>query len=135
MKLLLDTNIFIEAIFKQPQAVEAKMLLANASHELFISIFSLHSIGIILLRRGRAKRWPSFIRDMLLSGRVKVLSLSDVELASVLDVAQSFSLDFDDAYQYVVAEAYDLTLVSFDSDFDRTPRGRQHSRTINQTAS
>lgn len=40
-------------------------------------------------------------------------------------VAQRFNLDFDDAYQYVAAEKYDLTLVSFDSDFDQTERGRR----------
>ncbi|HOV21970.1 MAG TPA: hypothetical protein P5150_03165 [Candidatus Ratteibacteria bacterium] len=31
-----------------------------------------------------------------------------------------FNLDFDDTYQYVSAEKYGLTLVSFDSDFDST---------------
>jgi len=36
-----------------------------------------------------------------------------------------FKLDFDDAYQYIAAEKYDLTIVSFDSDFDRTTRGRK----------
>ena len=34
-------------------------------------------------------------------------------------------LDFDDAYQYVAAETHNLTLVSFDADFDRTERGRK----------
>jgi predicted nucleic acid-binding protein len=33
-------------------------------------------------------------------------------------------LDFDDAYQYVAAGKYDAIIVSFDSDFDRTERGR-----------
>lgn len=36
----------------------------------------------------------------------------------------AFHLDFDDAYQYVVAEKFNLTLVSFDTDFDRTDRKR-----------
>jgi len=36
-----------------------------------------------------------------------------------------FNLDFDDAYQYVVAEQLDACIVSFDRDFDRTERGRQ----------
>ena len=36
-----------------------------------------------------------------------------------------FRLDFDDAYQYVAAEKYGLTLVSFDADFDRTKPGRK----------
>ncbi len=38
--------------------------------------------------------------------------------------AESYNLDFDDAYQYTIAENYDLQLVSFDTDFDRTERGR-----------
>jgi len=42
----------------------------------------------------------------------------------VADYANSFGLDFDDAYQYALAVKYDLTIVSFDSDFDRTTRGR-----------
>jgi predicted nucleic acid-binding protein len=32
--------------------------------------------------------------------------------------------EIDDAYQYVAAERYDLAVVSFDGDFDRTERGR-----------
>ena len=38
---------------------------------------------------------------------------------------QGFGLDFDDAYQYTATEKYGLTIVSFDSDFDRTERGRR----------
>jgi len=38
---------------------------------------------------------------------------------------EHFNLDFDDAYQYAIAEKYDLTIVSFDRDFDRTERGRK----------
>jgi uncharacterized protein len=42
----------------------------------------------------------------------------------VEEVAAAFGLDFDDAYQYVVAEKFDLVLVSFDMDFDRTDKKR-----------
>jgi predicted nucleic acid-binding protein len=42
----------------------------------------------------------------------------------VEQVAAAFGLDFDDAYQYVVAEKFDLVLVSFDTDFDRTDKKR-----------
>jgi hypothetical protein len=34
-------------------------------------------------------------------------------------------LDFDDAYQYTAAEKHNLILLSFDTDFDRTSRGRK----------
>ena len=43
----------------------------------------------------------------------------------LVDSTEQFSFDFDDAYRYVAAEQYNLTLVSFDSDFDRTERGRR----------
>ena len=46
-------------------------------------------------------------------------------MAKVAQVAQTFGLDFDDAYQYIVAEKFDLSLLSFDQDFDRTSRGRK----------
>jgi predicted nucleic acid-binding protein len=42
----------------------------------------------------------------------------------LLQVSISFNLDFDDAYQYVVAEKFGLVFVSFDTDFDRTDRKR-----------
>jgi hypothetical protein len=35
-------------------------------------------------------------------------------------IAKKFRVDFDDAYQYSVARKYQITLVSFDKDFDRT---------------
>jgi predicted nucleic acid-binding protein len=42
-----------------------------------------------------------------------------------LNTAQRFSLDFDDAYQYIAAEKYGLAIISFDSDFGRTEKGRK----------
>ncbi len=54
-----------------------------------------------------------------------MVSLTAAELGAVIDTAARFSLDFDDAYQYAVAERYGLTIVSFDAGFDRTARGRK----------
>jgi hypothetical protein len=52
------------------------------------------------------------------------------EMEAVADHAASYNLDFDDAYQYALADKHDLTIVSFDSDFDRTARGRSQPSTI-----
>ena len=41
-----------------------------------------------------------------------------------LEVMERFRLDFDDSYQYTAAEKRNLTIVSFDGDFDGTDRGR-----------
>jgi len=43
---------------------------------------------------------------------------------------EKFKLDFDDAYQYVAAEKYDLIIISFDADFDITERGRKTPKEI-----
>lgn len=130
MRLLVDTNVFIEALLKQRQAFVAQKLLASRQHELFISVFSLHSIGLIMMRNGRENRWPFFLKDMIASGRVKVLTLQTDDLAKVPATARQLSLDFDDAFQYVVAETYGLTIISFDTDFDITPLGRQTPQAV-----
>ena len=57
---------------------------------------------------------------------VSVYSHSPPEdLKTLNQPIQKFNLDFDDAYQYAVAEKYDLQLISFDKDFDSTERGRK----------
>jgi hypothetical protein len=77
-----------------------------------------------MFRRGKANRWPKFLNRVIFSGQVKELILPDHKLVDLTDVARQFALDFDDSYQYVLAEYHNLTLVSFDHDFDRTTRGR-----------
>ena len=47
-----------------------------------------------------------------------------LEFKGVIRAIERFNLDFDDAYQYRLAELYNLRIVSFDSDFDKTERGR-----------
>ena len=126
MKLLLDTNIFLEVILDQERANEARTLLSEIEgHEFFISDYSLHSIGLLLFRRGKHEVFRQFLRDMILGVGVAVITLSAQEMESLIEVAQRFNLDFDDAYQYAVAERYGLTIISFDSDFDCTERGRK----------
>jgi predicted nucleic acid-binding protein len=70
------------------------------------------------------KLFDSFLDDLVIDG-IGILSLKPNELKKLGAVSQAFHLDFDDAYQYAVAEKYDYTLVSFDSDFDNTKRGRK----------
>jgi len=61
---------------------------------------------------------------MLLNTGVGMAALSAGEMEAVIQAAQRFYLDFDDAYRYAVAERYALIIVSLDADFDRTERGR-----------
>ncbi len=108
MRLLIDTNVFVEVLFNQRLAAEARTLLNQAKHEFHISIFALHSIGVIAMMRHRARLWPKFVKEMILSGHVKVLSLPLVKLPDISRIGQSFGLDF-----------------------DSTPRGRKEPHEIN----
>lgn len=126
MRILLDTNIFLEVILEQTKASEARAILSQVErHEFFLSDYSLHSIGLLLFRRKQHQVFLEFLDDMLIRAGVSAISLSVEDMAAVISAATQFGLDFDDAYQYVAARKYDLTIVSFDSDFERTERGRK----------
>jgi len=127
MRLLLDTNIFLEILLGQEQATACRQILSMAdTHDLFISDFSLHSIGLALFRRNRFEAFESFVVDLFVNAGVGLLTLAVVdEMTRVSRIAQRFALDFDDAYQYVLAERYGLHIVSLDADFDRTDKERQ----------
>ena len=70
------------------------------------------------------------VEDLIERAGVNVLRLLPGDLREVGSHAQRFNLDFDDAYQYAVAERYDLTIVSFDKDFDRTGKARKEPAEI-----
>jgi predicted nucleic acid-binding protein len=126
VRLLIDTNIFLEVILEQAKAEEAQALLVKTEeHEFFISDYALHSIGLLLFRRKQPHMFQEFVNDMMFQAGIMVASLSVEDMVSVIEAAQRFGLDFDDAYQYAIAEKYGLTIVSFDADFDHTEQGRK----------
>jgi predicted nucleic acid-binding protein len=123
---LLDTNIILELLLDQEQADRVAQFLNQAAPaSLHLSEFSLYSLGVILIRLKRHEAFIQAVEDLLLSGIVGLLRLEVQDMPKVAETAQTFALDFDDAYQYVTAEKYDLALLSFDNDFDRTARGRK----------
>ncbi len=126
MKLLIDTNIFLEVVLAQSKATDAKELLSKTEeHEFFISDYSLHSIGLLFFRRKQHDVFRQFLTDMISIAGIRMIALLPADMGDVINTAQKFSLDFDDAYQYIVSEKYGLTIISFDSDFDRTEKGRK----------
>lgn len=123
---LLDTNIWLERLLEQEHSDDVGRLLGQiSSDQLFITDFSFHSICLILTRLKRPRSAIDLVNDLFVNGQVGLLTVPPNEIESLLGVMERFNLDFDDAYQFVVAERNDLTLVSFDSDFVRTSRGRR----------
>lgn len=58
-----------------------------------------------------------------MTGAVGIVTLKPTDMERLVEAVSDFRLDFDDAYQYVLAEVYDVPLVSFDRDFERTDTG------------
>ena len=123
---LLDSNIFLELLLDQEKASEVECLLRFLPRDaMYISEFSLYSIGILLFRYKFFDIFTQFVEDFIVSGGIRLVRLFPEDAKRLVEIARQFGLDFDDAYQYVVAERYGLIIVSFDSDFDRTKRGRK----------
>lgn len=122
---LLDTNIWLERLLAQAQSeVVGQLLDAVTTDQLLMSDFTLHSIGVILGRLGEGAVFTQFVQDVLVDGGVVLIGLAPAAMQRVVAVMERYQLDFDDAYQYVVAEEEDAVIVSFDGDFDGTERGR-----------
>jgi len=105
---LIDTNIFLELFLDRERREECEKFLSRIeSGELIgvITSFSLHSIAIILEKLKGLYAYKKFLEVI-------------------------FNLTFDDALHYYVAKRFNLTLVSFDKDFDRTDMKRKEPREI-----
>jgi predicted nucleic acid-binding protein len=123
---LVDTNVWLERFLGQTRADEVRLFLDTTfSEQLFMTDFAFHSIAVILTRLDRKEALLRFVQDAFVDGAAGLVRLEVEDTEEILRVMERFHLDFDDAYQYLAAEKYDLTLVSFDSDFDHTERGRK----------
>jgi len=123
---LVDSNVWLELLLEQERAEEvAKFLQTVESEDLWITEFTIYSIGIITTRLNKGDIFKDFLSDVLEDSGAKRICLSIGDLKQVIQIVRKFRLDFDDAYQYVAAEKNDLCLVSFDADFDRSEMGRK----------
>ncbi|WP_297466377.1 PIN domain-containing protein [Thermococcus sp.] len=114
---LIDTNIFLEILLGQEKKETAKQFLSSHQGELFITDFTLHSVGVVLFRLKRPEVFLEFIQDVL--PNVEVIALPESEYERVVEFHLKYGLDFDDAYQCAVALSKGLTIVTMDEDFRR----------------
>jgi len=119
IRYLVDTNVWLERLLDQEKSVIAsKFFDLIPTDSLFVSDFSIHSIGVILSRLKKFDIFETFINDLFISGQIELLSLDSYDLLDVIGNIQKYKLDFDDSYQFSVAQKYDLTIVTFDKDFN-----------------
>jgi predicted nucleic acid-binding protein len=123
---LVDTNVWLELLLEQQKEADVRQFFQNVEARLLsITDFSLYSIGVILTKLKKDDVFKDFLSDTIEDSGVIRICLDTIDLKQVIVVRQRYQLDFDDSYQYVSAEKYNYTIVSFDSDFDRTEHGRK----------
>jgi predicted nucleic acid-binding protein len=114
---LVDTNVFLEILLNQDKGEKCKRFLNTNINSIFISDFSLHSIGVILLRQKKTEIYRKFVADIL--SHVQLLSLPLSSYPKVVDIYDAHKLDFDDSYQFLIAKEFNLELVTMDNDFKK----------------
>lgn len=114
---LLDTNIFLEILLKQEKSNICKSFITSHQSKIFISDFSLHSIGVILFRHKKQNIFNDFLQDMI--SRMRILNLPSSEYVNYFSAKEKHDLDFDDFYQFIIARFYNLEIVTMDSDFEK----------------
>ena len=123
---LVDTNVWLERLLDQERAEDVRRFLdATPSEHLFITDFAFHSIGVVMSKLNQMEALLRFVQDAFMDGAVVLIHLEPDDTQRISSVIKQFNLDFDDAFQYVAAEKHNLTILGFDSDFDRTERGRK----------
>ena len=122
---LVDSNVFLEELLEQEKASAVNFFFESTNtDQVSITDFSLHSICIVLLSLKKNNVFLSFINDLILN-ETNVLSLNVFEILNLKPIIDEFNLDFDDAYQYLIAKKHNLQLISFDKDFDKTDLKRK----------
>ena len=123
---LVDTNVWLERLLDQERSEEVGRFLDQTPPAQYcLTEFAFYSIGITLIHLAKKDLLLKFARDTISDLTVLLVRLGPQDIERVVAATERFKLDFDDAYQYAAAEKHNLTLVSFDADFDRTERGRK----------
>jgi predicted nucleic acid-binding protein len=117
MNYLVDTNIFLEILLDQAGRRKCEAFLLGENGAAWVSDFTLHSIGVLLFRRKQPELFERFAADTL--PQFTILSLSDPGYPQIVRANRRHGLDFDDAYQFLVAREKKLTIATQDKDFQR----------------
>lgn len=115
MSYLFDTNIFLEILLDQDRKNKAKKIISDNIVELFISDFSLHSIGVILIKQKKFQVFTNFLSDII--PHATILSLPKDKYHDINLLAEKYALDFDDSYQVFIAKENNLEILTMDKDF------------------
>ncbi|MFC1731088.1 type II toxin-antitoxin system VapC family toxin [candidate division KSB1 bacterium] len=117
MAYLFDTNIFLEIFLDQENKDKAKKIISENLEELYVSDFTIHSIGVILINQKKHEIFQDFLND--LTPYLSVLSIPKLNYSELIEISKDYNLDFDDSYQALIAKENNLTVVTMDNDFKK----------------
>lgn len=120
MKFLFDTNIFLEVLLGQEKKEACKKLLLKFSGSIFISEFSVHSIGVILFRQKKFEIFDLFVNDI--ANNATIITLPLLKHHKISTIAQRYQLDFDDSMQTLIAFENKFGIITIDSDFKKVAK-------------
>ena len=106
---------FLEILLQQEKSAACKAFIQKHLEHIYISDFSLHSIGVITFRQHKSHLFRLLTQDLL--PHIQALSLPVPLYPEFESLSSGLHLDFDDAYQYLLARQFHLTLVTLDKDF------------------
>ena len=121
MKYLIDTNIFLEILLQQNNAEKCSDFLNENIGEWAVSDFAIHSVGLKLFnsKQNLKTSFIKFLNDINLHSKI-LTSINSESFDTILAGINS-GLDYDDAYQFLVAEQNNLIIVTQDLDFIKVP--------------
>jgi predicted nucleic acid-binding protein len=83
---LIDTNIWLERLLDQDRSAEVGEFLDRVANDrLYLTDFTLHSIGIVLTKLDHAQTFSRFVKDVLIDGAVHLIALRSEDMTSVTD--------------------------------------------------
>ena len=130
---LIDTNIFLEVLLGREKKEQCKRFLEEVESgniQAIVTTFALHTIAIILERLKTLREYKRFLEILSNFDGLIVYSTTPEDEVEICRIAEKFNLKFDDALHYWVAKSFDLVLMSFDKDFDKTDLKRVESEDI-----
>jgi len=97
--------------------IYVKNLLTIILGNVFISDFTWHTLGIILLKCKKYDIFLKFLDDII--DAIKIIYLPLNFYKELPSVSKELNLNFDDVYQYIIAKYYNLIIVTMDKDFEK----------------
>ena len=120
-KMLIDSNIIFSLLLEQNDYKETEKLFDAIDHlslKVQILDFALYSATLNFLRRGNDKEIKQFLGILDSSKNIFIYRPKPSEISEALSL--KVNLDLDDKLHYYLAKKKNLTLISFDHDFDKT---------------